>query len=262
MSLISLYLDDSDGSTVTSRFSLWGGFMIEEQAAITLQDKLTHLKQSHGLDNCDPIKWTPERKKTEYDAQRRIKNQTQFKFDVLEVIANSDVSLMSAVFEAGSEEEKREMHKQLMNDLSVRLQFAIQDRIKETKNKYRGAFVLANTGTSNLEMSKEMLRLHREGASFKSQNWVAERSRRTIILDKLEPAIYFSYEAHNPLLQLADFVASCLAWTIKNQEFHYFKRIKSKFRSKNDKVKGAGILCYPHESRIIEPLLQQYDLLG
>ncbi len=254
MSLISLYLDDSDGSRGTQKYCVWGGLILTEKEAISLQDKFDALKISNGLSKYDPVKWSPKDNKTEYGAQRKLVNQNEFRFSILNLIAESDLSLVAAVFESNKGLSKKDMQVQLMNDLAVRFQFELQERAKNTDPKCRGAIVLAYPGTSNVEISRNLYALHRGGGDFKSRNRYASESAKIVRLDKLEPAAYFSYEIHNPMLQLADVVCSCVSWTLKKREFHFFDKIKNKFRNRNGNIKGAGILVYPNNSTFVDDL--------
>lgn len=115
------------------------------------------------------------------------------------------------------------MQRQLMIDLTTRFQFDLQDEIRAHGVVVRGALVIAYQGTLNLELSKAMYELHKSGAEFKSRSWGASQQSALVKLDCIEPDVYFSYEAHNPLIQLADIVSSSVAWTLKNKELQFLK---------------------------------------
>jgi hypothetical protein len=257
MSLISLYLDDSDGNRGTQKFCVWGGLITTEAHSIVLSDRLTALKAKWGLSKHDPVKWSPKEGKDDYKGQRSLSDQNGFKSAVLDLIGTSDITLIAAVFLDDQGLSKSDMQIQLINDLSVRFQFDLQDKRRKESIGYRGALVLAYPGTSNQLISKTLYELHKGGANFKSRNYLASASATKVKLDCLESAVYFSYEAHNPLLQLSDFVSSSVAWTLKRQDFQFFEKIRPRFRNVNENIKGAGLLVYPNHSTFVDELCRQ-----
>ena len=140
------------------------------------------------------------------------------------------MKLIAAIFESNKGLSKKEMGAQLMNDLAIRFQFDLQEKAREERKVMQGALVLAFPGSSNMELSRAMHDLHRQGASFASRNWNSGRVPKVVKLTMLEPSLYFSYEPHNPILQLADIVSGCVSWSLKKREYHYFRRIKGAFR--------------------------------
>lgn len=94
-----MYLDDSDGNSGSQKFRVWGGLIADETLAIKLQDDLAKLKIKWGLKKSDPIKWSPKENKNLYSAQRKIRDQTEFKCALLDLIGQSDATLIAAVFE-------------------------------------------------------------------------------------------------------------------------------------------------------------------
>ena len=256
MSLVSMYLDDSDGTKQGQKFCVWGGLIINEGEAIKIQDDLCILKKKWGLNKYDPIKWSPKENKKTYNKQRNLTNQNDFKAEVLDLIANSELVLISAVFVNDKGLSKSAMEITLMNDLAVRFQFDLQDKQKIKGSVFRGAFIIA-TGNSNTVLSSSLINLHKKGAYFNTLNLQSQNKNQLVELKNIEHAPYFSFEEHNPLLQLADFVSGCISWSIKNDKHTFFDIIKHKFRTHNNKIKGAGILVYPNNSNFIASLLKR-----
>lgn len=78
-----------------------------------------------------------------------------------------------------------------------------------------------------------------------------------IKLSHLEHSVYFSFESHNPLIQIADYVASSVAFALKGKNDKYFSILKPRFRMINQNIKGVGIISYPHYTTEIDRLCKR-----
>ncbi|MBI2602844.1 MAG: DUF3800 domain-containing protein [Deltaproteobacteria bacterium] len=242
-----LYLDDSNAPNR----SVIGGFIIEQNQIVGLVNALKKFKSDHDIGSLDPIKWSPESsgKKAEvYASQRKITNQKEFRKKVLRFIAERKLTLLAAV---DLSPERKKVNIQCLQDLAGRYQFFLHER----EDRSSGAVTLAYPGSKQTrDYSESFDRLCREGTSFISQNLLRGSSKINVALPRLERGITFSFEDHNDLLQLADFVASCVSWSIRNSPIEYWKLIKDSFRKRNGLIKGAGLLVYPSNSTQIDKL--------
>ena len=253
MSLYTFYIDDSYFNIKYSqeKHMVLGGLIIENSVEDGLIKELYELKQEFNLRNYDPIKFSPENK-SEYTPQRAISNQNQFKERVLHLISSHGIDIISAYYHNTSKMDISKMTYQLMNDLLIRFQFYIKQKNSDYND--RGCIVLAFPGTKQTSIfSKKYHALKHHTAILHSKNYCSP-STRPIELSLLEESIYFSYEIHNPLIQLADFISGSMSFALKNNDDKFFKIIKNKFRNNKGNIKGYGLISYPHYTPIIDRL--------
>lgn len=254
MSLYTFYIDDSLFNTKNKKENhmVLGGLIAEESVEDTLTQNFFRLKEKFNLKKYDPVKFSPDNK-TEYKPQKKISNQNNFKQEVFQLINSHDIAIISAYYHNTSNINDRKMTYQLMNDLLIRFQFYIQE--KNTDHKSRGCVVLAFPGTKQtITVSKEYHELKHHNAALYSQNWHSPL-QKPINLNLLEQSIYFSYESHNPLIQLADFISGSISFALKKKNADkFFKIIKNKFRNNKGKIKGWGLISYPHYTSAIDHL--------
>ena len=233
---------------------IWGGLIIEESVEDTLIEELFKLKKEFNLHPFDPIKFNPPNKKA-YKPQRNIKNQKEFHKRVLSLISSSKVTLMAAYYDGTKELNFTGMTSQLLNDLSVRFKFFISE--KKSAGKHRGSMVLAYPGKDEaFPFSEKYYNIRRKTATLHSKNW-GSPSKKPIVLSLLEPSIYFSFEPHNPLIQIADYVTGSVAFALKGKGDEYFSVLKHRFRSgNNNNIKGFGLISYPQYITKIDRLCE------
>ena len=256
MSLYTLYLDDSKwgGSDNKPKYMVWGGFIIEESVEDKLINKIFKLKKLHKLNPYDPIKFNPPNK-PEYSAQRNIKQQNDFRKKVVSLIATSKVTLLAAYYDRTKKLDFTGMASQLINDLSVRFEFFIKS--KKTPHKNRGSIILSYPGEKEaLPFSKKYYDIRKNEATLHSKNWHSPDAV-PIKLSHLEHSVYFSFESHNPLIQIADYVAGSVAFALKGKNSEYFYILKPCFRAMNKNIKGTGIISYPHYTTEIDRLCKR-----
>ena len=252
MSLYTFYLDDSKrDDSDKPKYVVWGGLIIEESVEDVLIDKVFQLKNKYGLHSFDPIKFNPPNK-PQYKRQKAIKNQNDFRKQVVSLIASSKVTLIAAYCHEVKKMKSQEMNFQLVNDLSVRFQFFMQKQ--GLSGKYRGSMVLAYPGEKEaLPFSEKYYNIRRGKAVLHSKN-LASPGQSSVKLSHLEPSIYFSFERHNPLIQLADYVAGSVAFAIKRNKDIYFSILRPRFRNLKGNIKGIGLIAYPHYTKEIDRL--------
>ena len=216
MSLYTFYLDDSKGDSPNeSRYLVWGGFIVDESAEDALIEKIFKLKERHGLHPFDPIKFNPPNDEL-YSKQRKIKKQNDFRKQAVSLIASSKVTLIVAYYDTTEKISFRGMASQHINDLSIRFQFFMQKK-NVLKKKYRGSMILAYPGgKETLPFSEKYYNIRRNGATLHSKNWHSP-NQSFVKLDHLETSIYFSFERHNPLVQMADYVTGSVAFALRKK---------------------------------------------
>ncbi len=253
MSLYTFYVDDSYFNTThkKEKHMVLGGLIVEDSIENILIKAFYRLKEAFNLKKYDPIKFSPENK-SEYRPQRTISDQNQFKEKILQLVNSHSIAIISAYYHNTSNISTSEMTYQLMNDLLIRFQFYIKQ--KNTDHNSRGCIVLAFPGTKQTSVfSKKYHELKNHTATLHSKNWHSP-PKIPIELDLLEQSIYFSYEIHNPLIQLADFISGSISFALKNNDDKFFKIIKNKFRNYRGNIKGYGLISYPHYTRVIDRL--------
>ena len=233
---------------------VWGGLIIEKSSEDTLIEELFKLKKHFKLNPFDPIKFNPG-KGTRYISQKNIEDQNKFREKVVSLIASSKVTLISAYYDGTQSLNFTKMAYQLIDDLSVRFNFFISERQSSDKN--RGSIILAYPGTEEaLPFSTKYYDIRRETATLHSKNWTSP-SKKPVVLSLLEPSIYFSFEFHNPLMQMADYVAGSVASAIKGKNDIYFNMLRLRFRNREGNIKGFGLISYPHYTREIDRLCKK-----
>ena len=256
MSLYTLYLDDSKwgGNLNEPKYMVWGGLIIEESVEDTLIEKLSKLKETFKLNPFDPIKFNPGNDKR-YIPQKDIKNQNEFRKKVVSLISSSEVTLISAYYDGTKSLSFTKMASQLINDLSVRFEFFMSK--KQSSIKHRGSIILAYPGKKEaLPFSETYYNIRKETATLHSKNW-SSPSKKPVVLSLLEPSIYFSFESHNPLIQIADYVAGSVASDVKGKNNIYFNMLKPCFRNIRGNIKGIGLIAYPHYTTEIDLLCKE-----
>jgi len=147
------------------------------------------------------------------------------------------------------------MASQLINDLSVRFEFFMSS--KRSSGSCRGSMVLAYPGKEEvLPFSETYYNIRKETATLYSKNW-SSPIKKPVTLSLLEPSIYFSFETHNPLIQMADYVAGSVASAIKGKSDIYFNMLKPRFRNIRGNIKGIGLIAYPHYTTEIDLLCKR-----
>ena len=231
---------------------VWGGLIVEESVEDTLIEKLYDLKKVFQLNPFDPIKFNPPNNK-KYFPQKNIKNQNEFRKKTVSLISSSKVTLISAYYDGTKKLTFTKMASQLINDLSVRFEFFMSKKSSD-KNKNRGSIIVAYPGKEEaLPFSESYYNIRKNKATLHSKNWDSP-GEKSVVLSRLEPSIYFSFESHNPLIQLADYVAGSVASAIKGKNNMYFNSLKPRFRNINGNIKGIGLTSYPHYTTEIDLL--------
>ena len=257
MSLYSLYLDDCKWDLEYKRYIFWGGYIIHESSEDNLIKEFKNLKRNWKLSEFDPIKWTPDKKNHDYKPQRGLKSQNGFREDVLSFIASSDITLIGAFAEISKKNDTTPIIRQLLNDLSLRLQFFIQDMDRLNRTNSTGCLILGYPSTKEAKIfSDQYFSLHKSSAILESKNWHRDRPEIPIVLDKLECGLYFCFEPHSPQMQIADFIASSCLWSYKKKNNQYFNVIRPRFRQRKGNIKGAGLMNYPGNSKLVDDLLR------
>ena len=256
MSLYTLYLDDSKwgGNPNEPKYMVWGGLIIEESTEDTLIKELFKLKKNFKLNPFDPIKFNPGNHKR-YISQKNIKDQNEFRKKIVSLISSSEVTLISAYYDGTKSLSFTKMASQLINDLSVRFEFFMSK--KQSSKKHRGSIILAYPGKGEaFPFSEKYYNIRKETAILYSKNWNSP-GRTSVVLSLLEPSIYFSFESHNPLIQMADYVAGSVSSAIKGKSDTYFNILKPRFRNIRGSIKGAGLISYPHYTTKIDRLCKK-----
>ena len=252
MSLYTFYLDDSKGDSPDKpRHLVWAGLIIKKTDEIKLAKNFFELKKRNGLNPFDPVKFNPPNDKL-YKEQRNIKKQNNFRKDVVSLISSSKVTLIAAYYDTIEKVSFRGMASQHINDLSTRFQFFMQSM----SENHNGSMVLAYPGDKEaLPFSEKYYNIRRTGATLYSKNYNSP-NQSSVKLDHLELSIYFSFERHNPFIQLADYVAGSVAFALRKEGKgdEYFSILKPQFRNFNGNIKGVGLIAYPHYSREIDRL--------
>ena len=257
MSLYTLYLDDSKwgGNPDEQKYMIWGGLIIEESAEDVLIKELFKLKEKFKLTHFDPIKFNPPGNIRRYIPQKRIADQNKFRKKVVSLISSSEVTLITAYYDGTKNLSFTKMAFQLINDLSVRFEFFMSSR--QSPNKNRGSMILAYPGKEEaLPFSETYYNIRKKTATLHSRNWNSP-SEKSVVLSSLEPSIYFSFEFHNPLIQIADYVAGSVASALKGKSDSYFNMLKPRFRNIGGNIKGIGLVSYPHYTTAIDRLCKK-----
>ncbi len=221
---------------------VWGGLIIEESIEDILIKELCNLKKRFKLNPFDPIKFNPGNNKR-YVSQKNINNQNEFRKKVISLISSSEVTLISAYYDGTKNLSFTKMASQLINDLSVRFEFFMSK--KQLSGKHRGSIVLAYPGKEEtFSFSETYYNIRKETATLHSKNW-SSQSKKAVALSLLELSIYFSFESHNPLIQIADYIAGSVASAIKGKNNTYFNILKPRFRNIKGNIKGIGLTSYP-----------------
>ncbi len=261
MSLYTLYLDDSKwgGNPPNEpKYMVLGGILIEESVEDTLIEKLFKLKKNFKLHPFDPIKFNP-RNDRRYISQKNIKDQNKFREKIVSFISSAKITLISAYYDGTKNLSFTEMAFQLINDLSVRFEFFMENCLskRQSSDKYRGSMILAYPGKDEaFPFSETYYNIRRKTAVLHSKNW-SSPSKKPVALILLEPSIYFSFESHNPLIQMADYVAGSVASAVKGKNDIYFNMLKPRFRNIRGNIKGIGLISYPHYTTKIDRLCEK-----
>lgn len=257
MGLYTLYLDDSRWEKDGIRYLCWAGYIVEESQEHNLFSGFRQIKTQNGLNEFDPVKFNPPNK-PEYSPQRRIPSQKGFKEQVLNYLASSGVTCLGGLIEQNGQVAFDLMARQLIEDIAVRLQFFLQDQIRDNgaSASSRGCMIAAYPATNQSKIfSDQYNSIMKASAKATSSSFLRSASQYTVKLTKLEEGLYFSYEPHNLAIQLADFVASSCLFTLKTGKRNYFDIIKPVFREKNGYIKGAGLTVQPSNSRIVDKII-------
>ena len=226
---------------------VWAGLIIKESDETHLLNKIFELKEKHQLNPYDPIKFNPPKESAQ---RQKIQQQNIFREEVLSLLSSAKVTLIAAYYDGTKNLGFTDMAFQLINDLSIRFEFFISS--KNTTNKHHGSIILSYPGTREaLPFSNAYYEIQKNKAVLYSKNWHSS-DHVPIQLKHLEPSIYFSFEIHNPLIQMADYVAGSVASALKNKSDEFFSIIKPRFRSINQNIKGIGLISYPHYTKEID----------
>lgn len=230
-----------------AKTSLLGGFIISEGRYYSLQNKLWQLKARYGLRKIDPIKWSPP-KKPEFEPQRKIRKQTVFKKEVLNLINNSKVKIIVAVIHEKQGYTKKlriECLKKSLEFLSQRYQMEIQS----TSKKGRLIIDHPGTGGAEIELCKYYKTIWCEGSQYPTFS---------ITLDNLDETVYYSHGYASDGLQIADFTVGAIGHAIETRKYEYIDLIKNRIRrNRTGTIKGLGVVVYPSNSRIADPFIKR-----
>ncbi len=250
MRLYTLYVDDSRALRPKrpSENLVWGGFIVEKSTEESLLQNFFKLKAQFKLSPYDSVKFSPP-KDPRYKPQRDIEDGNSFRSKMVRLIADSDVTLMGAYYakERSKDLDFTKMGFQLINDLSTRLQFFLQEK-SSGQNKARGCIVLAYPGPKEPRGFSEKY--------YKIRSNRASLQEKMVELKLLDYSLCFSFEADNPLMQIADYVVGSIACAIKEKDDTYFKVMRPRFRHKKGNIKGYGLIAYPHYTTEIDRLCE------
>jgi hypothetical protein len=235
------FVDDTEkGSPGADYLPILGGIVVKSSSYQLLKDKFYSLKKEFGLRPEDPIKWSPGQNDDKYNAQKSIKKINVLRYEVLKFIKSSRLTIIVSVIDADNLTRKgRQFYlEQSIDHLAKRFHY-MSFRYAEKEN----IMILDYPGhkeESNLISCYRKLRMN--GASSK------------VMLSSLTDSIFYSHGFACDGLQLADFVVGCIGYTLKKSKYNYYNLIKGNVRSVKGKMKGAGLIVFPSNSKVVDDL--------
>jgi len=246
--MYDFYLDDTEkGMRGKGYLPILGGFIMEYNRYPELQNDLWILKERFGLNKFDAIKWSPGQTDQTYRAQRRIPDQNLFRRSVLELLGNYNVTLIISVIDEDELIRRGSLkyyRSQALEHLSQRFQLFLQD--KKVKGQNWGQIILDYPGH---EKESFLSKYYRDICCFGCKHTEMQ-------LRLLSKTLYLAHAFSCEGLQLADYVVGMMGYTLKNQDKRYYDLVRNKIRNYKGKIKGAGIIIFPSNSKKIDFLFQ------
>jgi len=243
-----------------------GGFLIRDNDYLELRKKFEDIKLGFGLKPDDPIKWSPPPKDKRFVAQRKIKNQNKLKLEILDLIGNSKVTIISAFINTNYKLYKElfkskkinkkdlkgiqmDYEKRALEYLAQRMQLELQDLKRKNNNDQRGLILIESY---DQEKSPQLVEYYKK-------IWHSGSGEFNMHFNLLFDSIAYSHDFGCDGIQIADFIIGSMCYTIKNSKYHYINKYKNKIRNRNKKIKGIGIVVYPSNSTIADNLIRNIE---
>ena len=236
------YMDETFYGKQGSQLIVQGGFIVDETNILNLQTQLWYLKNQFGLNNNDPIKWSPPQGKLEYKAQRAIKKQNEFREEVLKLITNLGLSLVVAIIHESKLNRTYDTafyQNNALDFLAKRFQYFLRAKTNIKGDNYNpsGLIIADHPGTARESQMSD----------YYSQIWQKTSSNNVKLCFLRESILYSHCKCCCPL-QLADFVVGATRMRASDPKNNFFKLIKSGFRKESGSIIGAGIVIFPSSS--------------
>jgi hypothetical protein len=243
-----------------------GGFLIKDDDYLGMRKKCEDIKLSNGLLPTDPVKWSPQSRDKRFAAQRKIKNQNQFKTEILKLIGKSKAKIVVALINTNfksyralkqnknitkSDLQKIQLdyEKRALEYLAQRVQLELQDIRKKNDGDEKGLILIESY---DQEKSPQLVEYYKK-------IWHTGSGEFNMHFSLLFDSIVYSHDFGCDGIQLADFIVGSMCYTIKNSKYHYLNNYKNKVRSRNKKIKGVGIVVYPSNSTIADNIIKNIE---
>ena len=246
--MYDFYLDDTEKGMPGENYSpILGGFIVKNDDYFNLQNGLQNLKEKFNLNKFDPIKWSPGQTDATYRKQRTITNQNLFRNSVLKLLAIHDVTIIVSAIDENELIKKGSLEyyrKQALEYLSQRFQLFLQE--KKMGGQNRGQIILDYPG----QKTESFLSKYYRDICCLGCKYIEMQ------LSLLSKTLYLAHAFTCEGLQLADYIAGMMGYTIKNQDKRYFDLVENRIRRYKGNIKGAGIIIFPSNSKKIDFLFQ------
>ncbi len=250
-----LYVDDCKKHLKDTSIGALGGFIIPESSVHSFISSINTIKLKHGLKPEDPIKWTRDNKKVAYGPLKSVEEPNKLKADILSLIGSfPDLHVQISIHDAEQRKDEAYFETEATSGriftlLLSRFQFFL------TEVGGNGTVIMGMPGDKKSKKFSNVFNKMKHGSiNITTQNWFSPALLK-VRLQSIEDSLYYCYEEHSTLMQVADFVVSSLCWTIERKNLNYYSLISNKVRTARNLKKGAGIVIDPHYSKTAEILL-------
>jgi len=261
-----LFLDNSYIEKDSIDLTALGGFIIKDEDYLSLRKKFEDIKLSFGLKPDDPIKWSPQQGDKRFEAQRKIKDQNNFKLEILKLLAEHKISILCVFINTNSKFYKKlykrkkiskdmlerfalDYEKRALEYLAQRMQLELQDLKRKNNEDQKGLIIIESY---DQKKSPQL-------AEYYKKIWHLGSGEFDMHFNLLFDSIAYSHDFGCDGIQIADFIIGSMCYTIKKSKYHYINQYKHKIRNKNGKIKGAGIVVYPSNSTVADNLIKNVE---
>lgn len=258
-----IFLDNSEVSNAKISVNGLGGIIVDVDDYRELSDKFRALKVKFGLQMSTPVKWSPDSNDARYTKFRSLENINDFRRDALKLIASSDVKIICCFINNDLHELRQLKHIKKISKTKYKefiehynrqaLEYIAQRSQKElaSKKEYGQIIVEFNGDTAlNSSLGQFYRKIRTEGSG---------KPFFQLDLKNLSDGLLFSHDFCFDGLEMADFVISSLATSLKTKRYHYVDLIAPKVRSSGGQTKGYGIVVYPSVSVVADNLIRRVN---
>jgi len=261
-----LFLDNSYVESKNLDLTSLGGFLVKDEDYLKMRKKFEDIKLSNGLLPTDPIKWSPQNNDKRFTAQRKIKNQNNFKMEILKLIGESKINIVIAfinthlksyrnlkkdkkITKSNLQKIQLDYEKRALEYLAQRIQLELQDLERKNNDGEKGLILIESY---DREKSPQLVEYYKK-------IWHTGSGEFNMHFSLLFDSIFYSHDFGCDGIQLADFIVGSMCYTIKNHKYHYIDKYKRKIRNRDKKVKGIGIVVYPSNSIVADSLIRNVE---